>query len=118
MHMWNLLLSSNDTLLTAMPKQQWRPFRAAAVFAQSLKLTSQPGWKQWCKSGARPADIPATPHKVYAGSGWQGYGHWLGTGNESGGVKQQWRPFGAAAAFAQSLGLISKTGKIRPAVFK
>ena len=30
---------------------------------------------------ARPANIPSHPDKVYKHDGWQGYGHWLGTGN-------------------------------------
>lgn len=31
-------------------------------------------------TGARPANIPSSPETVYKHYGWQGHGHWLGTG--------------------------------------
>ncbi|GAI25241.1 unnamed protein product [marine sediment metagenome] len=31
------------------------------------------------KKGARPRDIPATPHYIYRDRGWAGYKDWLGT---------------------------------------
>ena len=45
-----------------------------------LGLTTQKQWHAWSKSGARSSDIPAAPHNTYKDKGWQGYGHWLGTG--------------------------------------
>jgi hypothetical protein len=41
-------------------------------------LKSQAEWRKYCKSGKRPEDIPANPARTYAGSGWIGYGDWLG----------------------------------------
>ena len=61
--------------------QVYLPFQEALMYARSLALKSQAEWGEWRKSGARPANIPTTPHKVYKHAGWQGYGHWLGTGN-------------------------------------
>ena len=58
----------------------------------------------WCKSGAREAKIPSTPHAVYTHDGWQGYGHWLGTGNQVGG-KLDFLPFKKALLYARSLKL-------------
>ena len=56
------------------------PFEEALVFVRSLRLKSAAEWKAWSKSGLRPANIPGTPDQCYRHVGWQGYGHWLGTG--------------------------------------
>ena len=29
----------------------------------------------------RPSNVPSTPQHTYKDAGWQGWGHWLGTGN-------------------------------------
>ena len=44
----------------------------------NLKGTRE--WQSWCKHGERPVNVPACPDRVYTHEGWQGYGHWLGTG--------------------------------------
>ena len=58
------------------------PFQTGLRFARALKLKRQYDWKQWCKSGARPANIPAGPDRVYKHDGWEGYRHWLGTDHQ------------------------------------
>merc|ERR1711969_389162 len=83
-----------------------RPFAAARAFARSLGLTNQKAWREWCKGGARPPDIPTNPSKVYKDEGWAGFGDWLGTGNVAN-RDIRMRPFAAARAFARSLGLTS-----------
>ena len=50
--------------------------------AQSLGLANMREWKAWCKEGKRPATVPSDPPKVYEDAGWQGWGHWLGIGNQ------------------------------------
>ena len=62
-------------------KRTFKPFKRARIFARSLKLHSQSAWKLYSKSGSRPEDIPAAPHKVYLDKGWISWGDWLGTGN-------------------------------------
>ena len=47
------------------PPGSMRPFKAARVFARKLKLGSVKEWKEWCKSGMRPPNIPSNPYKVY-----------------------------------------------------
>ena len=59
--------------------QQFLPFSKALLYARSLDLQSQARWREWCKSGARPTNIPANPDRAYPHDGWQGFGHWLGT---------------------------------------
>ena len=101
--------------------QQFLPFKKALQHAHSLKLKGKKDWQDWAKTGARPANMPSSPHKIYQHDGWQGYGHWLGTGNLVGG-KLDFLPFKKALLHARSLKLKglnewrcwAKTG-VRPA---
>ena len=86
------------------------PFDEALAMAQSLQLANRREWLAWCKNGMRPPNVPADPLKAYTHGGWQGWGHWLGTGNVKGGTKQ-FLPFGEAVAGARSLGLSSSTAR-------
>ena len=70
---------------------------------------SEKEWKAWCKSGARPANMPSTPDTTYKHDGWQGYGHWLGTGTVAH-KDQQFLPFKKALLYARSLKLKSAKG--------
>ena len=55
-----------------------------------------------CKSEARDATVPSTPDQVYKHDGWQGYGHWLGTGNLH---TKEFLPFKKALLCARTLKL-------------
>mgnify|MGYP002809878061 CR=1 FL=1 len=62
------------------------PFEQALAVARSIGQAGMSGekeWRAWCKNGMRPAGIPANPHRTYKDAGWQGWGHWLGTGTTS-----------------------------------
>ena len=61
--------------------------------------------------GVRPTNIPSSPNETYKHDGWQGYGHWLGTGNVGGGngQGQKFLPFKQALVYARSLKLTAKT---------
>ena len=59
---------------------QFLPFKKALLYARSFELKVEKEWKQWCKSGNRRTNMPSNPDVVYTHDGWQGYGHWLGTG--------------------------------------
>ena len=78
------------------------PFCEALTLARSLELVTQQEWRVWSKSGARPPSLPACPELLYKGSGWRGWGHWLGTGSIRNGAKQP-RPFATAPAGAPTL---------------
>ena len=84
--------------------QRFLPFEKALEYARSLKFKTTNEWAPWSKSGARPGNIPSNPHTTYKLAGWQGYGHWLGTGNLVG-VKQGFLPFKEALLYARSLKL-------------
>jgi hypothetical protein len=48
-----------------MKKQTWRSFKEAREFARKLNLKNTTEWKEYCKSGSKPDDIPVNPWKVY-----------------------------------------------------
>ena len=89
--------------------KQILPFREALVVAQSLRLASSKEWRVWCKEGMRPANMPAGPDQVYKHDGWEGWGHWLGTGNTRLRVLQEYLPFKEALDVARSLQLATST---------
>ena len=69
------------------------PFKDALLYARSLMRKTKKGWEAWCTSGVRPANIHSHPETVYKHDGWQGYGHWLGTGNDGVKKDKQFLPF-------------------------
>jgi hypothetical protein len=58
----------------------YRPFREAREFVHKLGLRSVEEWKEYCKSGKKPDDIPVGANERYKKE-WKGWGEWLGTGN-------------------------------------
>ena len=93
---------------TLAKKQQFLPFDQGLLVARSLRLVSQKEWKLWCRSGSRPANVPAAPDKAYVHGGWQRWGHWLGTGNTQLGVTKDFLPFDEALRVARCLRLNSQ----------
>ena len=87
--------------------QQFLPFKKALLHARSLNLKTVQEWQAWCKSGTRPANMPSHPNATCKHEGWQGCGHWLGTGNQVGG-KLDFLPFKEALLHARSLKLKGK----------
>jgi hypothetical protein len=56
----------------------WRPFKDARAFVHRLRLKSFTEWRDYSKSGKKPANIPAHADRTYAEFGWAGWGDWLG----------------------------------------
>ncbi len=84
--------------------REFRPFDQAREFARSLNLKSFNEWKEFCKKGLRPSDIPAYPQETYKEKGWISNGDWLGTGRVSDNLKQ-YREFYAAKDYVKKLNL-------------
>ena len=89
----------------ASAKPTFLPFKTALPCARSLKLTNKTAWEAFSKSGARPANVPSCPNKVYKHNAWQGWGHWLGTGNVGVSKDHKCMPFKIALLHARSLKL-------------
>ncbi|RJP78608.1 MAG: hypothetical protein C4522_12595 [Desulfobacteraceae bacterium] len=85
----------------------YRPFKEAREFVHSLHLNGQRQWREFCKSGNKPDDIPANPHKTYNNKGWISYGDWLGTGNIAPRLMVH-RDFEEAKKFVHSLNIKSQ----------
>ena len=82
------------------------PFEDARAVAQSLGLANRLALRVWRKEGMRPPNMPSNPETTYKDAGWQGWVHWLGSGDL---VKpSKFVPFDQALAFARSLGLASE----------
>ena len=54
-------------------------YLVAKEYVKSLKLNSQRDWKDYCKSGNKPENIPSNPSTKYKNSGWVSWYDWLGT---------------------------------------
>jgi superfamily II DNA or RNA helicase len=61
----------------------WLPFEKAIKHVHKLNLKSEKEWKQYCKSGKKPNNIPYSPKQVYKGLGYKDFGDWLGSGNRA-----------------------------------
>jgi hypothetical protein len=85
----------------------WRPFKLARAYARHLGLKFHSDWKEYCKSGKKLGDIPTAPEIVYANTGWNGWGDWLGSGVIAS-QQLHYRTFAKARAFVRALGLRSR----------
>ena len=46
-------------------KKQYRDFESAREFVRKSKFNSVKEWREYCKSGNKPDDIPSNPWDVY-----------------------------------------------------
>jgi hypothetical protein len=77
--------------------RQYQPFNKARAFARRLGLKSTIEWRDYCKSGKKPIDIPSKPERY---DEWVGMDDWLGT-------EFHFQPFKKARAYVCRLGLKS-----------
>jgi hypothetical protein len=90
---------------------KYRDFECARQFVRKLNLQKIKEWTLYCKGelplkGQKPADIPATPNKIYKNIGWVNWGDWLGTGRIAT-YNRSFRSFEKACQYAKELGLKS-----------
>jgi hypothetical protein len=103
---WGDFLGTGNLAST---QRTFRPFAEARAFARSLALESGTEWHAFARGrlpakGTFPQDIPKSPDKTYARSGWTNWGDFLGTGYQAPWLRT-FRPFPQARAYARSLGL-------------
>ena len=85
-------------------KKQFRDFESAREFVRCLELKSGNEWREYCKSGNKPNDIPSNLDKFYKNKGWKGWGDFLGTGNVAN-KNKVYRQFKEARDFVRKLNL-------------
>jgi hypothetical protein len=88
----------------AAKNKQYLTFTEAREFTRKLKLKGARAWYEYCRSGDKPDDIPATPSRHYKGKGWMGWGDWTGTGIIAT-YNIQYSSFTESREFVQKLGL-------------
>ena len=106
---WSDFLGTQNTYKF---KKNYRPFKKARKFAQSLRLNSREEWKTWAKGKLekidlpkKPDDIPITPTHVYKEDGWISWGDWLGTGRVVHQNKKNFYSFKEAKKYVHKLKL-------------
>jgi exonuclease I len=75
---WNTWGDWIGSSIVATQLREYKSFEEARNFVHKLKLKSAKEWKDYCKSGHKPEDIPANPNRTYNQDGWKGWGDWLG----------------------------------------
>ena len=66
-----------DSQSSKAKKEPFLPFDEALLVARHHRLVSSAEWRAWCRSGSRPANVPARPEQAYVHDGWMGHTHWL-----------------------------------------
>lgn len=67
----------------AAQQRQYLSYELAKKYVRKLKFKNNKQWREYAKSERKPSNVPSNPEVVYKNSGWEGYGDWLGTFNES-----------------------------------
>lgn len=101
---------SGDWLGTRRVADQYKVFKDftnARSFVQSLNLRNGNEWKEYCKSGKKPNDVPANPARRYKKE-WKGMGDWLGTGAIAS-FNKKFKTYTASRDFVRGLGIESLT---------
>lgn len=101
-----------DFLGTGNPSRRdirYRPFADARAYVRSLGIANAAEWKVFVtrrvgNQRVCPPDIPSMPSRVYATTGWVGFGDWLGTGRVHG-SRVAYHSYRAASAFVRALGI-------------
>ena len=85
-------------------KMTWKSFEEAKKYLHTLNLKTHTEWKNYCKSGKLPNDIPKAPNNSYKFKGWISWGDWLGTNYISYSLRE-YKSFKSAKKFIHILKL-------------
>jgi superfamily II DNA or RNA helicase len=96
-------LSLKDWLGTDIGFSGYLPYLEAREYVMKCNLKTQSDYKEWCKSGYKPNNIPANPYQVY-GDDFVSLGHWLGTDTVSN-QNKEFLPYDEAREYVHKLGL-------------
>lgn len=68
---------------TRRERSKWLPYDQAKQIVRGLGLHNIDEWNSYCKSGRKPANIPASPRITYKNE-WEGWEHWIGHNAKTG----------------------------------
>jgi len=63
-----------------MIKNKYLDFELARNFVRKLSLSGEKEWREYCRRGLRPNNIPSAPWRTYRENGWISWGDWIGNG--------------------------------------
>ena len=66
-----------ELFVSSKKSRNWPSFEEAKKIMKGFKLKNARDWREWCKSGQRPNNIPSAPDKVYKDD-WKDWKDWLG----------------------------------------
>ena len=101
---WGDFLGSSNI---APSKRTRMPYEEAADLVRKLGITSSAEFRRYCRSGSKPANLPANPDRAYAAAGWTSWGCFLGT-NRTASSDHEWLAFPDARRLARGLGISSR----------
>lgn len=84
----------------------WLPYEQAREYARALRLRNHQAWLTFVRTRKKRPDVPANPSVTYK-SVWQGWGDFLGTGNNR---TKQWRDFASAHKWVLNLKIANEAG--------
>jgi len=58
--------------------KKYLTYEEAREIVMKLNLKSNTEWKEYCKSGNKPDDVPTYANETYENEGWKGWAHFLG----------------------------------------
>src|SRR5207253_1819633 len=80
----SLTIAQKERLKALLPpvpaaqKHDWLSFEGAREIVRKQGFKNQKEFSAW----RRPANIPASPYKIYKHQGWCGWSDWLGNGRQ------------------------------------
>ena len=87
--------------------REYLPFEKARKFVRKLELKSGRQWKEYCKSGNKPVNIPTAANQIYNGKGWISISDWLGyNGNKK---SSDYLSYEQAKEFVKKINIRSKS---------
>jgi superfamily II DNA or RNA helicase len=79
-------------------------YNKARNYVLKLRLSKKDEFKDLATQGLLPSGVPTNPNRTYAQTGWQSWGHWLGT-NSVATFNKSYLPYQEARAFVHQLKL-------------
>ena len=83
---------------------RFRSFQTSKRFVHKLKIKSVKEWREYCKSGKKPKDIPAAPNNFY--KKWKDWTDWLGT-------KIEYWKFKKSREYVRKLKILDQDGWVK-----
>jgi hypothetical protein len=89
-------------------KKEHLPYEKAREYVHTLKFKSIIEWRNWCRHGKNPDNIPVSPNYYYKNKGWNGWRDWLGNNSRHISKNNYW-PFKQAREYVRKQKIKDKT---------